>query len=477
VVTSTSVPFSIAETGTAGPTAVAGSLSPGLVIDSTIVAKFGGTGGYIVGAAFTVSGHTGGYFAGLQGRGCANAALGAVTPAHTTTQCWYNGPRWFSGANESTPDPIGGTPANGLNLFTTPWDPTAHYNNAGKLTGVDVISHPDAYGVFQGTTWRDMDFYLGVYITNADYKVYWGTAGHVDSVIDVTHDEPVPFSANIGSSWGILNSNASAANIAGSFDQRAELSGSDFGCVPPLLTFAATARPTCAAAAIQQFTQTAVPGPIVYTNGAATNVRTSSAPNNVLSASNGFGMYLKGRAFTFELTGGALPAAGTVWTMRDYTGAYYGGNGAAPPDGGGAEGIYQYIPPPLRVLNAPGASVQFSYNVTNTLVPVTGTILSNVHTVPDPYYVTSAYDIAVNAKDIQFVNVPTGATIRIYSSSGVLLRVLQNTTTQLGGIVHWDVRNRTNQFVSSGVYFYTVEAGGLSHSGRMTIVQYASTVQ
>ena len=43
--------------------------------------------------------------------------------------------------------------------------------------------------------------------------------------------------------------------------------------------------------------------------------------------------------------------------------------------------------------------------------------------------------------------------------------------------MHWDVRNRTNQFVSSGVYFYNVESGGVSQTGRMTIVNYASTVQ
>jgi hypothetical protein len=54
---------------------------------------------------------------------------------------------------------------------------------------------------------------------------------------------------------------------------------------------------------------------------------------------------------------------------------------------------------------------------------------------------------------------------------------LQNTTTTFGGIVHWNVRNRTNQFVSSGVYFYTVEANGNVYTGRMTIVNYASTVQ
>ena len=103
--------------------------------------------------------------------------------------------------------------------------------------------------------------------------------------------------------------------------------------------------------------------------------------------------------------------------------------------------------------------------------------MAKVHTVPDPYYVTSAFEISIDAKDIQFVNVPIGATIRIYSSSGVLLRVLQNNSTILSGIVHWDVRNRTNQFVSSGVYFYNVESNGSSYTGRMTIINYASTVQ
>ena len=29
----------------------------------------------------------------------------------------------------------------------------------------------------------------------ADYNVYWGTAGKVDSVIDMTHNVPVPFDA------------------------------------------------------------------------------------------------------------------------------------------------------------------------------------------------------------------------------------------------------------------------------------------
>ena len=92
---------------------------------------------------------------------------------------------------------------------------------------------------------------------------------------------------------------------------------------------------------------------------------------------------------------------------------------------------------------------------------------------PDPYYVTSAYDRQVSSKVINFVNVPTGARIRIYTTSGVLVRLLDADPASLTGTVPWDVRNRSNQFVASGVYFYHVEAEGKTRVGRMTIVNFA----
>jgi hypothetical protein len=185
-----------------------------------------------------------------------------------------------------------------------------------------------------------------------------------------------------------------------------------------------------------------------------------------------------------ELTGGAVPAAGTVWTERDYVGVTWGGNAkdGAPLSQGGT---YAFTPPPVTSgsatnglpFTAPGLAISTVVNVTNQTLAVSGDDLSKVHTVPDPYYVTSAFDQSVDTKDIQFVNVPANAIIRIYTVSGVLVRVLQNNTSAFSAIVHWDVRNRTNQFVSSGVYFYNIEAGGLNRTGRMTIVNYASTVQ
>ena len=96
-----------------------------------------------------------------------------------------------------------------------------------------------------------------------------------------------------------------------------------------------------------------------------------------------------------------------------------------------------------------------------------------MHTIPDPYYVTNAYENTYDNHIIKFVNLPTQATIRIYSSSGVLVRVLQYSSPEFGGALDWNVKNRNNQVVASGVYFYQIESGNARHIGRMTIVTFA----
>jgi hypothetical protein len=188
----------------------------------------------------------------------------------------------------------------------------------------------------------------------------------------------------------------------------------------------------------------------------------AAAPNN------GFGLYLKGRLFVLELAGGAVPASGTAWTMRDYSGGIYGGTGAQ----GGNLGSYQFFPA-VRPFTAPGSAIRFAFAVHNEVVATTSDILARVHTVPDPYYVTNAYERSDSAKVIKFVHLPVGATIRIYTASARLVRVLRNSSDALGGTVDWDVRSSSGSIVASGVYFYTVEADGVSRTFRMTIVSYA----
>ena len=92
---------------------------------------------------------------------------------------------------------------------------------------------------------------------------------------------------------------------------------------------------------------------------------------------------------------------------------------------------------------------------------------------PDPYYVTSQFEATTDAKVIKFVNLPADAIVRIYSSSGVLVNVLEHHSDTFGGEADWNVRNRNNQVVASGVYFYHVEAGDARRVGRFTVVNFA----
>lgn len=398
----------------------------------------------------------GGYHTRVKSRGCVNGGEGYGAGR----ACSYGGAVWFDGDTQTEADPWRGNYANFNSGQSGP--PSGDFTNVGHLAGVVTNMDPISYENQSGGGTRAMEGVLSGDITSADYKVYWGAAGKVDSVIDVTHNVPVPFTGGIGGAWGILNQSATTA--AGSYDQRPTvLTHSDFTCVAGFKNQAGVRGAWPCGAANYVLSETAIPGTIAFGRNSNTDQRTRAPAANA-----GFGFYLKGHLFLMELAGGALPAAGTVWTMRDYVGAVRGGHGAA-----GDFGDYEFTPFP-RPFTAVGAEASFKYSVTNQSVASTATTLAKVHTVPDPYYVTSPFEATTTSKIIKFVNLPATATVRIYTSSGVLVRILKQASTSFGGEISWDVRNRNNQFVASGVYFYHVTAeNGESMVGRMTIINYA----
>jgi hypothetical protein len=171
-----------------------------------------------------------------------------------------------------------------------------------------------------------------------------------------------------------------------------------------------------------------------------------------------------------ELAGGTVPAAGTVWSLRQYIGAISGGRNFS---GSIDHGPYAFYSAPIRTMSAVGVELAATYSVTNGTAATNNRDLSGVHTVPDPYYVTNPYEVSTETKIIRFVNLPAEAIIRIYSASGVLVRVLEHQSNQFGGEAVWDVRNRNNQVVASGVYFFHIEAGDARKVGRFTVVNFA----
>lgn len=436
-----------------------GGSFPALEADGALAARFDApTGAFGLGGTFTTT-WPGLYYQTISSRGCVNFAAGFPSG----TGCAFNGPRWFSGNNETKDHPN----SSNMNRFRTTRD-RLDFNNAGELPGVTTVFIARAYDDY-AASWRDAEAIMGTFASTGDFRVYWGAAGVIDSVIDLTHDVVVPFSPNLGPTWGILNSAATQAT--GYPDQRLEIAGSDIGCVEPLRTLNPSSINCTAPPA--QLSQTAIPFPVVYSNQPAGLQQGSFTTDRTAQAKQpGFLLYLKGYSFVVELAGGALPAAGTQWTMRTYTGAIGGGMGRETDVTEPYVFTTQSQPRPFNVL---GARASFAFDVVNETVAASKEGLKKIHTVPDPYYVTSQFEATTSNKIIKFVNLPTKATIRIYTVSGILVRVLKHDSDSFSGEITWDVRNRNNTFVASGVYFYHVTAdNGETVVGRMTIVNFAN---
>jgi len=336
------------------------------------------------------------------------------------------GSRWFDGDNETLADPtLGGT-------------------GFGQLTGVNAIFQPAPFSTSANALFRRNLQTIYHSFRAADVKVYWGsTPGTVDSIIDVTHNMPMPF--NDGTvhkgGWGFREDIAASSTTQAAADGL--LDEYDFGHGPCFTARPSWSSPNCASF---PYLQAAVLGP--------TDVDADGA-----SDGNGFGMTINGHFFLFQTD--ALPSS-TVWTLRSYMGLVDHSTGS-----------YEFTPKPT---NAPvwGLRLVATVGAPATTSDTLEVDLTEVHTVPDPYYVTTSLEATANDKTLQFVNLPTQAIIRIYSLSGILVQIVEHNDPTGGGTAEWDLRNRNNQIVASGVYFYHIEAAnGQEHTGRFTVVNFA----
>jgi len=411
-------------------------------VDQNLGQNFGGGSQFALGTSLqdTLPGSA---YENAMGLGCALGSAGFDPDGN----CFGSGPRWFDGPsptkNETKANPKDGT-----------------INNGGALTGVTVVSVPQSYNYFN-RNWRNFEWATSGAFRAADFNVYWGTAGVIDSVVDVSHNVVVPFSDTAGGTWGVLN--AAAQNGTGSFDTRNDaLTVTDFVCVDPIRTLLAVDDPrfphTCPTYLLSN---TAALGPVAFhtTSPGGDPAELLDPATAPVAPEPGVGLYLAGTVTLFQMP--ALPAAGTVWALRTYTGVI-----------NGTPGSFTYTPA-TRPFTGVGSGLKLTYSAQNALLASTTEDLGRVHTVPDPYYVTNQFEQTTDTKIIKFVNLPGNCIIRIYSSSGVLVTLLEHHSATGGGAEDWNVRNRNNQVVASGVYFYHLEAGDARRVGRFTVVNFA----
>ncbi len=103
--------------------------------------------------------------------------------------------------------------------------------------------------------------------------------------------------------------------------------------------------------------------------------------------------------------------------------------------------------------------------------------LEMVGVVPNPYKESAQWDPAPNQRRVHFIHLPAGSTVRIYTSSGELLRTLtQDPNGNSGGAsgdLAWDLKNDRGKSVVSGIYIYTVHPpdGRTPRKGHFVIIK------
>jgi hypothetical protein len=103
---------------------------------------------------------------------------------------------------------------------------------------------------------------------------------------------------------------------------------------------------------------------------------------------------------------------------------------------------------------------------------------SDVRVVPNPFRQSSGYTEAAEAKRLAFVNIPAVCTIRIYTLTLDLVKVLEHTNN--GGIETWGSQAGKDymltdfaQNIQPGIYIYRIESHVPGHEGEASIGKIA----
>jgi len=153
-------------------------------------------------------------------------------------------------------------------------------------------------------------------------------------------------------------------------------------------------------------------------------------------------LYLSGHEFSLRLA--SLPADGEVWRFR----MRHGRRGEGRPI-------------------VPGSRVRIDLRgLTNDPADAD---LSRITVVPNPYIAASEVFRDRGLRRILFTNMPPRATLRIYTVSGNLVRIIEHTDGS--GTVEWDVRTRFDLLAASGIYYWHVTTpDGRTEMGRLAVV-------
>jgi hypothetical protein len=108
--------------------------------------------------------------------------------------------------------------------------------------------------------------------------------------------------------------------------------------------------------------------------------------------------------------------------------------------------------------------------------------LDNILVIPNPYKASSIYELQGASgsrqqnRELHFTGMPVPSTLRIFTSSGVLIREIEVTDNNVqgenGGTYIWNMLTKDNLEIAYGIYLYHVEAKGIGNkTGKFAVIK------
>ena len=107
-----------------------------------------------------------------------------------------------------------------------------------------------------------------------------------------------------------------------------------------------------------------------------------------------------------------------------------------------------------------------------------------VRVVPNPYFITDAWEINAYTRRMAFTGLPAECDIRIFNLAGDLVKHIKHTETrtpypgqatpqpgELGGTEFWDLINDNKQLIATGVYIFHVKSTVGEYVGKLAVAR------
>ncbi|HEX2981936.1 MAG TPA: hypothetical protein VHO28_00180, partial [Ignavibacteriales bacterium] len=101
-----------------------------------------------------------------------------------------------------------------------------------------------------------------------------------------------------------------------------------------------------------------------------------------------------------------------------------------------------------------------------------------INVVPNPYIGAagwerkSAYSTGHGERKIDFINLPSSCTIRIFTIAGALVKTIVKESSPMDGAISWNLVSDDGMDIAYGLYVYHVDAPGIGeYIGKFAVIK------